>query len=103
MLGATKRLAEMTCQALVDPRSTRMVIVRFGNVLDSSGSVVPLFREQIRRGGGAGDRHPSGRHPLFHDDPRGLPILQAASIGAQQAVYTLDMGSRRRSGCWPSK
>jgi FlaA1/EpsC-like NDP-sugar epimerase len=51
VLGATKRLAEMACQAMADRRSTRFVTVRFGNVLDSAGSVVPLFREQIRKGG----------------------------------------------------
>ena len=82
VLGASKRLAEMACQALVDARTTRMITVRFGNVLDSAGSVVPLFREQIRRGG-----------PVTVTDPEAcLLILQAASIGAQQAVYTLDMG-----------
>lgn len=92
VLGATKRLAEMTCQALVDPRSTRMVIVRFGNVLDSSGSVVPLFREQIRRGGPVTVTHPDVTRYFMTIPEACLLILQAASIGAQQAVYTLDMG-----------
>ncbi|GHB94613.1 polysaccharide biosynthesis protein [Thermomonas carbonis] len=92
VLGATKRLAEMVCQALVDPRSTRMVTVRFGNVLDSAGSVVPLFREQIRRGGPVTvtDRDVTR---FFMTIPEACQlILQASSIGAQQAVYTLDMG-----------
>ena len=92
MLGATKRLAEMVCQGLVDPRSTRMVTVRFGNVLDSAGSVVPLFREQIRRGGPVTvtDRDVTR---YFMTIPEACQlILQASSIGAQQAVYTLDMG-----------
>ena len=92
VLGATKRLAEMVCQALVDPRSTRMVTVRFGNVLDSAGSVVPLFREQIRRGGPVTvtDRDVTR---YFMTIPEACQlILQASSIGAQQAVYTLDMG-----------
>ncbi|HOZ25200.1 MAG TPA: polysaccharide biosynthesis protein, partial [Thermomonas sp.] len=92
VLGATKRLAEMVCQGLVDPRSTRMVTVRFGNVLDSAGSVVPLFREQIRRGGPVTvtDRDVTR---YFMTIPEACQlILQASSIGAQQAVYTLDMG-----------
>ena len=92
VLGATKRLAEMACQALVDPRSTRMVTVRFGNVLDSAGSVVPLFREQIRRGGPVTVTDPDVTRYFMTIPEACLLILQAASIGAQQAVYTLDMG-----------
>ena len=92
VLGASKRLAEMTCQALVDARSTRMITVRFGNVLDSAGSVVPLFREQIRRGGPVTVTDPEVTRYFMTIPEACLLILQAASIGAQQAVYTLDMG-----------
>ena len=92
VLGATKRLAEMVCQALVDPRSTRMVTVRFGNVLDSAGSVVPLFREQIRRGGPVTVTDPDVTRYFMTIPEACQLILQASSIGAQQAVYTLDMG-----------
>jgi FlaA1/EpsC-like NDP-sugar epimerase len=92
VLGATKRFAEMVCQALADARATRMVTVRFGNVLDSAGSVVPLFREQIRRGGPVTVTHPDVTRYFMTIPEACLLILQAASIGAQQAVYTLDMG-----------
>ena len=92
VLGATKRFAEMLCQSLVDPRSTRFVTVRFGNVLDSAGSVVPLFREQIRRGGPVTVTDPEVTRYFMTIPEACQLILQAAAIGAQQAVYTLDMG-----------
>ena len=92
VLGATKRLAEMLCQALVDPRSTRFVTVRFGNVLDSAGSVVPLFRDQIRRGGPVTVTDPEVTRYFMTIPEACQLILQASAIGAQQAVYTLDMG-----------
>jgi FlaA1/EpsC-like NDP-sugar epimerase len=92
VLGATKRLAEMVCQSLVDHRSTRFVTVRFGNVLDSAGSVVPLFREQIRRGGPVTVTDPEVTRYFMTIPEACQLILQASSIGAQQAVYTLDMG-----------
>jgi FlaA1/EpsC-like NDP-sugar epimerase len=92
VLGATKRLAEMLCQTLTDPRSTRFVTVRFGNVLDSAGSVVPLFREQIRSGGPVTVTDPAVTR-FFMTIPEACQlILQASAIGSQQAVYTLDMG-----------
>ncbi len=92
VLGATKRFAEMACQALADARATRMVTVLFGNVLDSAGSVVPLFREQIRLGGPVTVTHPDVTRYFMTIPEACLLILQAASIGVQQAVYTLDMG-----------
>lgn len=91
VLGATKRMAEMICQALAD-RSTRFVTVRFGNVLDSAGSVVPLFREQIRAGGPVTVTHPDVTR-FFMTIPEACQlILQASAIGTHEAVYTLDMG-----------
>ncbi|WP_407351511.1 polysaccharide biosynthesis protein [Luteimonas sp. R10] len=92
VLGATKRLAEMVCQARSDPQSTRFVTVRFGNVLDSAGSVVPLFREQIRSGGPVTVTDPEVTR-FFMTIPESCQlILQAAAIGSRHAIYTLDMG-----------
>lgn len=92
VLGATKRLAEMACQALADQRSTRFVTVRFGNVLDSAGSVVPLFREQIRAGGPVTVTDPEVTR-FFMTIPEACQlILQASAIGSHEAIYTLDMG-----------
>ncbi len=92
VLGATKRLAEMLCQAQTDHRSTRFVTVRFGNVLDSAGSVVPLFREQISRGGPVTVTDPEVTRYFMTIPEACQLILQASAIGAQHAVYTLDMG-----------
>jgi FlaA1/EpsC-like NDP-sugar epimerase len=92
VLGATKRLAEMVCQAMTDRRSTRFVIVRFGNVLDSAGSVVPLFREQIRNGGPVTVTDPEVTRYFMTIQEACQLILQASAIGSHEAIYTLDMG-----------
>ena len=92
VLGATKRLAEMICQSLADQRSTRFVTVRFGNVLDSAGSVVPLFREQIRSGGPVTVTDPEVTRFFMTIAEACQLILQASAIGSHEAVYTLDMG-----------
>ena len=92
VLGATKRMAEMVCQGFAAEQSTRFVTVRFGNVLDSAGSVVPLFREQIRNGGPVTVTHAEVTRYFMTISEACQLILQASAIGAQQAVYTLDMG-----------
>lgn len=92
VLGATKRLAEMVCQSMVNMHSTRSVTVRFGNVLDSAGSVVPLFREQIRRGGPVTVTDPDVTRYFMTIAEACQLILQAAAIGSRHAIYTLDMG-----------
>ncbi|MFT3762491.1 MAG: nucleoside-diphosphate sugar epimerase/dehydratase [Pseudoxanthomonas sp.] len=92
VLGATKRLAEMICQRLDDRRSTRFVTVRFGNVLDSAGSVVPLFREQIRVGGPVTVTDPEVTRYFMTIPEACQLIVQAAASAAHASIYTLDMG-----------
>jgi len=92
VLGATKRLAEMVCQGLAAGASTDFITVRFGNVLDSAGSVVPLFREQIRRGGPVTVTDPEVTRYFMTIPEACQLIMQSVAIGSPQAVYTLDMG-----------
>ena len=92
VLGATKRLAEKVCQSLALGSTTRYVTVRFGNVLDSAGSVVPLFREQIRRGGPVTVTDPEVTRYFMTIPEACQLILQASAIGTHEAIYTLDMG-----------
>jgi len=93
VLGASKRVAEMIAQSL-DARvdGTRYVTVRFGNVLDSAGSVVPLFREQIRRGGPVTVTDPEVTRYFMTIPEACQLIMQAAASGSHAAIYTLDMG-----------
>ncbi|HZH44193.1 MAG TPA: nucleoside-diphosphate sugar epimerase/dehydratase [Lysobacter sp.] len=92
VLGATKRLAEMACLATAQRSPTRFVTVRFGNVLDSAGSVVPLFREQIRQGGPVTVTDPEVTRYFMTIPEACQLILQASAIGTHETVYTLDMG-----------
>lgn len=93
ILGATKLMAERVCQAIFDGSATQLSIVRFGNVLDSSGSVVPMFRRQIAAGGPVTVTHEEVTRYFMTIPEACQLILQALSMPEPNAViYTLDMG-----------
>lgn len=92
VMGTTKRIAEMVCQGLQQPGGTRFVMVRFGNVLGSNGSVIPKFREQIARGGPLTVTHPDIVRYFMSIPEAAQLVLQAGLMGQGGEVFVLDMG-----------
>ncbi len=92
VMGATKRVAEMACQGLQQRGGTDYVVVRFGNVLGSSGSVIPKFREQVARGGPVTVTHPEITRYFMLIPEAAQLVMQAGLMGKGGEIFVMDMG-----------
>ena len=92
VMGASKRLAEMVCQSMQGQNGTRFVSVRFGNVLGSSGSVIPKFQQQIAAGGPVTVTHPEITRYFMSIPEAAQLVLQAGLMGQGGEIFSLDMG-----------
>jgi FlaA1/EpsC-like NDP-sugar epimerase len=92
IMGATKRAAEIFIQTLSERSKTKFITVRFGNVLGSAGSVLTVFKEQIKKGGPVTITHPEMSRYFMTISEASLLVLQAASMGEGGEIFILDMG-----------